>query len=126
MSAIASVLATMGHRVSGSDLKESAGLERLRAEGVEVFIGHRAENLRDDLDYVTISTAIPDRNREVVDGARTRAAGLAPRRHARGDRSDATHGRDRRDARQDDHLVDARVGAGPGRLASRRSSSVAT
>jgi UDP-N-acetylmuramate--alanine ligase len=31
-----------------------------------VCIGHRADNLRADLDYVTISTAIPDRNLEVV------------------------------------------------------------
>jgi UDP-N-acetylmuramate--alanine ligase len=66
MSAIASVLVAMGHRVSGSDLKESAGLERLRAEGIEISIGHAAENLVPDLDYVTISTAIPARNREVV------------------------------------------------------------
>ncbi len=66
MSAIASVLAAMGHRVSGSDLKESAGLERLRAEGVDVRIGHSPENLRADVDFVTISTAIPERNREVV------------------------------------------------------------
>ena len=59
MSAIASVLAAMGHRVSGSDLKESAGLERLRAEGVEV--AHRTQprqparrsRLRDDLDRDT-------------------------------------------------------------------------
>jgi UDP-N-acetylmuramate--alanine ligase len=66
MSAIASVLAAMGHRVSGSDLKESSGLERLRAQGVDVFIGHSADNLAADLDYVTISTAIPERNLEVV------------------------------------------------------------
>ena len=66
MSAIASVLAAMGHRVSGSDLKESAGLERLRAEGIDVCIGHDARNLGDDLDYVAISTAIPDRNLEVA------------------------------------------------------------
>jgi UDP-N-acetylmuramate--alanine ligase len=66
MSAIGSVLAAMGHRVSGSDLKESAGLERLRAEGVDVYIGHTTDNLRADLDYVTISTAIPERNLEVI------------------------------------------------------------
>ena len=66
MSAIARVLASMGHRVSGSDLKESSGLERLRAEGVEVHIGHDSSNLRSDLDYVTVSTAIPERNLEVV------------------------------------------------------------
>jgi len=66
MSAIATVLAAMGHQVSGSDLKESAGLERLRALGVTVTAGHDAANLPADLDAVTISTAIPARNPEVV------------------------------------------------------------
>jgi len=33
MSAIAEVLATMGHSVSGSDLKASSGLDRLSALG---------------------------------------------------------------------------------------------
>jgi UDP-N-acetylmuramate--alanine ligase len=65
MSAVAGVLAAMGHRVTGSDLKESAGLERLRAEGVEIFIGHDAANLDGGADFVTISTAIPERNLEV-------------------------------------------------------------
>lgn len=65
MSAIATVLAGMGHRVSGSDIKESSGLERLRALGVDVHIGHAAENLAPDLEYVTVSTAVPDSNLEV-------------------------------------------------------------
>ncbi len=65
MSAIATVLAGMGHRVSGSDLRESAGLARLRAQGVEVHIGHRPENLAPDLDLVTLSTAVPRSNLEV-------------------------------------------------------------
>ncbi|MBL6926687.1 MAG: UDP-N-acetylmuramate--L-alanine ligase, partial [Acidimicrobiia bacterium] len=34
MSAIAEVLAAMGHTVTGSDLKASAGLDRLTALGV--------------------------------------------------------------------------------------------
>jgi UDP-N-acetylmuramate--alanine ligase len=66
MRAIATVLAAMGHQVSGSDLKQSAALERLRSMGVEIGVGHRAENLPDRLDAVTISTAVPDRNPEVV------------------------------------------------------------
>jgi UDP-N-acetylmuramate--alanine ligase len=66
MSAIATVLAGMGHQVSGSDLKASVGLERLRARGVEVHVGHDAANLPSELDAVTISTAIPARNPEVV------------------------------------------------------------
>jgi UDP-N-acetylmuramate--alanine ligase len=65
MSAIAEVLVAMGHRVSGSDLKESTGLERLRSLGVSIAIGHDPANLPPDADMVAISTAIPDRNPEV-------------------------------------------------------------
>ncbi len=66
MSAIATVLAAMGHQVSGSDLKTSASLERLRALGVAVSVGHDAANVDGTIDAVTISTAIPAANPEVV------------------------------------------------------------
>ncbi len=65
MSAIATVLAAMGHRVSGSDLKDSPGLDRLRAQGVDVWVGHAASHLG-AVDAVAISTAIPERNPEVA------------------------------------------------------------
>jgi UDP-N-acetylmuramate--alanine ligase len=65
MSAIATVLVAMGHRVTGSDLKPSPGLERLRALGVEVFVGHGAEQVG-DVDVVTCSTAVPATNPELV------------------------------------------------------------
>jgi UDP-N-acetylmuramate--alanine ligase len=65
MSAIATVLAAMGHEVTGSDLKASAALDRLRAVGVTVTIGHRAEHLG-DAEAVAISTAIPGGNPEVT------------------------------------------------------------
>src|SRR5690606_28500339 len=64
----------MGHRVSGSDLKESAALDRLRALGVEVVGGHDAANLAPGVEGVAISTAIPATNPEVV---AARQAGLA-------------------------------------------------
>ena len=67
MSAIATVLAAMGHQVSGSDLKDSSGLERLRSLGVAVTIGHDAANLPAQLDALTISTAVPATNPEVVE-----------------------------------------------------------
>jgi UDP-N-acetylmuramate--alanine ligase len=69
MSAIATVLVAMGHRVSGSDLRSSPPLERLRALGVAVGVGHRAENVG-DADAVTVSTAVPDTNPEVVEARR--------------------------------------------------------
>src|SRR3954463_6808212 len=65
MSAIATVLTALGHRVSGSDLKHSAGLERLKALGVTVFVGHAAEQVG-DADVVAVSTAVPATNPEVV------------------------------------------------------------
>ena len=64
MSAIADVLARMGHNVSGSDLKPSANLERLRGLGVKIHIGHDP-SLVAGVDAVAISTAVPARDAEV-------------------------------------------------------------
>lgn len=68
MSAIATVLADMGHEVTGSDLKSSVGLERLRSRGLRVEVGHDAGHVG-DVDAVTVSTAIPATNPEVVAAA---------------------------------------------------------
>ena len=70
MSAIAIVLAEMGHDVTGSDIRERAVLDRVRAAGVGVSVGH-ARSLVHDRDAVTYSTAIPQRNVE-LDEARQR------------------------------------------------------
>jgi UDP-N-acetylmuramate--alanine ligase len=64
MAAIASVLHRMGHRVTGSDLKDSPVAERLRADGISLTIGHDAAHLG-DAELIAISTAIPDHNPEV-------------------------------------------------------------
>jgi UDP-N-acetylmuramate--alanine ligase len=66
MSAIALVLARMGHNVSGSDIKSAAVLERLAAAGVDVHVGNRAEHVPADADAVVYSTAIPRRNVELA------------------------------------------------------------
>jgi len=60
------VLARMGHRVSGSDLRESSALERLGLLDVTTHVGHAAANVPADADAVVISTAIPEHNPEVV------------------------------------------------------------
>ena len=65
MSAIATVLAQLGHRVSGSDLKESRTVARLRVAGVDAVTGHAAAHVTDDVDAVVVSTAIPPSNPEV-------------------------------------------------------------
>ncbi len=65
MSAIATVLAQMGHRVTGSDLKESRPMARLRLMGVDARVGHDGSNVPDPIDGVIVSSAIPRANPEV-------------------------------------------------------------
>ncbi len=69
MSAIALVLARMGHAVSGSDIKSAAVLERLAAAGVDVHVGNRAHHVPIDADAVVYSTAIPRTNVELLAAA---------------------------------------------------------
>lgn len=65
LSAIARVLLGRGYRVSGSDMKQSPLTDSLRAEGVVVWEGHAADNVR-GADLVVVSSAVPESNQEVV------------------------------------------------------------
>ncbi|MBA3287068.1 MAG: UDP-N-acetylmuramate--L-alanine ligase [Acidimicrobiia bacterium] len=69
MSAIAIVLAEMGHVVSGSDLREQPVLDRVRAAGVDVRVGHDPTVVH-GVDAVTASSAVPATNVELVEAAR--------------------------------------------------------
>jgi UDP-N-acetylmuramate--alanine ligase len=64
MSAIAIVLAEMGHTVSGSDIREQPVLDRLRAAGITVYVGHHRTHV-EGCDAVTSSTAVPASNTEL-------------------------------------------------------------
>ena len=70
MSAIARLLAEMGHAVTGSDLHESDVIEELRERGAEISIGHVASVVH-GADVVTYSTAIPSNNVELVEAQRS-------------------------------------------------------
>ncbi len=71
MNAYAAVLASQGHRVTGSDLAPKPEIvERLRALGVTVRPGHSAENLPPDVEIVAASTAVPSTNPEAVEAVR--------------------------------------------------------
>ncbi len=63
MSAIAEVMHTRGYRVQGSDLKESANLDRLRARGISCLIGHDPANI-EGAAYLVISSAVKAGNPE--------------------------------------------------------------
>jgi len=65
MSGIAEVMHNLGYKVQGSDLSESANVERLRGLGIPVAIGQRAENLG-EARVVVFSSAVKDDNPEVV------------------------------------------------------------
>ncbi|MFI1565199.1 UDP-N-acetylmuramate--L-alanine ligase [Streptomyces sp. NPDC020490] len=69
MSGIAKILAQRGAKVAGSDAKESATAEALRALGATVHIGHAAEHLADDASCVVVSSAIREDNPELVRAA---------------------------------------------------------
>jgi UDP-N-acetylmuramate--alanine ligase len=60
MSAIAHILMTWGHQVSGSDLRLSPFTERLAEQGATVYEGHAAANVDDAELVVTTSAATRD------------------------------------------------------------------
>jgi UDP-N-acetylmuramate--alanine ligase len=77
MSGIAAVMKTLGYEVTGSDAKAGANTERLEAQGIKVFIGHKAENVA-QAGVVVISSAIKSGNPE-MDAARARGVPVVKR-----------------------------------------------
>ncbi|MFE5671427.1 UDP-N-acetylmuramate--L-alanine ligase [Agromyces sp. NPDC056523] len=64
MSGIARLVLGAGHRVTGSDVRDSDNIAALRALGAEIAIGHAAENLPDDVDTVVVTGALWQDNPE--------------------------------------------------------------
>ena len=77
MSGIAEVLHNLGYVISGSDLSDSATLQRLAGLGIRTFVGHDAANLA-SVDAVVTSTAVHSDNPEVL-AARDRRIPVVPR-----------------------------------------------
>lgn len=64
MSGIAQLLMRRGDKVSGSDVRESNAVDKLKKLGAQIFIGHSESNIIDP-DMVIYSSAIKDDNPEV-------------------------------------------------------------
>ena len=64
MSGIAEVMSNLGYEVSGSDMHDSSNVTHLRSLGINVLIGHQAENITDS-DVVVYSSAIKPENAEL-------------------------------------------------------------
>jgi UDP-N-acetylmuramate--alanine ligase len=66
MSGIAEVSLTLGHRVSGSDIRETEVTRRLAGRGAKVTYGHSEDAVIPGTDVVVISSAVKYSNPEVV------------------------------------------------------------
>ena len=69
MSAIAQILHAWGHTVTGSDQRASAMTEKLAGLGIDVRIGHAAENVG-DAQLVVMTSAAHGDNPEIVEAQR--------------------------------------------------------
>ena len=65
MSGIAEVLHNLGYQIQGSDVSNSANVQRLRELGIPVIIGHDA-SIVTEAQVVVISSAIKPDNPEVA------------------------------------------------------------
>ncbi len=65
MSGIAEVMHNLGYQVQGSDIAQNANVDRLRALGMKIEVGHRAENLG-EARVIVISSAVKPDNPEVL------------------------------------------------------------
>ena len=77
MSGIAEVLHNLNYKVQGSDIAENANVQRLRAMGIPVTVGHKAENV-EQVQAVVVSSAVKDDNPEVA-AARARLVPIVRR-----------------------------------------------
>ena len=65
MSGIARLTLGMGHKVTGSDLRDTSNVKALRELGAEIHIGHAAENLGEP-DTVVVTSALWPTSPELV------------------------------------------------------------
>lgn len=72
MSGIARLFADAGYRVTGSDVREGTTVDALRAAGVQITVGHAAQNI-EGADTLVVTGAIAEDNPEYLAG---RAAGV--------------------------------------------------
>ena len=77
MSGIAEILFNLGYTISGSDLAESATLQRLSQLGIKTYVGHATLNVQ-GADAVVTSTAVQADNPEVI-AAREKHIPVVPR-----------------------------------------------
>ena len=66
MSSLADVLWGMGIAISGSDMNRNKNVMGLTEKGIPVSIGHKAENITQEIEFVVRTAAVHDDNPEIV------------------------------------------------------------
>lgn len=66
MSPLAEVLTGAGLQITGSDMSEGTNMKRLRAMGIDIKIGHSADNLIPGTDFIVRTAAVHDENAEII------------------------------------------------------------
>ena len=66
MAPLAEVLSDQGLAICGSDIQKNDKVEELVLRGIRVNIGHVAENITPDIDFIVRTAAVRDENPEIV------------------------------------------------------------
>ena len=66
MSSLAEVLQGMGIAVSGSDMNQNKNVQSLMEKGIPVTIGHKAETITKEIEFVVRTAAVHDDNPEII------------------------------------------------------------
>lgn len=100
MCPLAEILLSEGFELSGSDCNESDTLERIKQYGIPVYMGHRAENIK-DAELLVYTAAVKEDNPELVEAKkrnipcleRSIMLGIVTRRYNRSIAVSGTHGK---------------------------------
>lgn len=66
MSSLGEVLNGMGLVITGSDMFESDNVKNLRKLGIDIKLGHSADNITEDIDFIVRTAAVHDDNPEII------------------------------------------------------------
>jgi UDP-N-acetylmuramate--alanine ligase len=66
MAPLAEVLSDMGLCITGSDMQNSEKVQELRGRGINVNIGHHAENIQPEYEFVVRTAAVHNDNPEII------------------------------------------------------------
>ena len=100
MCPIAEILRSEGYEISGSDMNEGETLDKIKSQGIPVFMGHKAENIEGS-ELVVYSAAVKESNPERMAAAeqgipcieRSVMLGVVTRRYKRSIAVSGTHGK---------------------------------